>query len=136
VQTRVHVDGKRPSRRGQLNVLGTGGASLVYLFDDCSSSNFLVDTGASRSVIPYSSSAFPSGPLLYAANGVRIKTWGLRELKLSFAGHPFTFSFILAAVDKPILGADFWHITSSWWTLSKAWFFLLLLFSQWRRLRR
>jgi RNase H-like domain found in reverse transcriptase/Reverse transcriptase (RNA-dependent DNA polymerase)/Integrase zinc binding domain/Integrase core domain len=101
------VDRKRPGRRGQLNVLGTGGASLVYLFDDCSKSNFLVDTGASRSVLPYSSSAFPSGPLLYAANGVRIKTWGLRELKLSFAGHQFIFSFILAAVDKPILGADF-----------------------------
>jgi RNase H-like domain found in reverse transcriptase/Reverse transcriptase (RNA-dependent DNA polymerase) len=44
---------------------------------------------------------------LLSADGVKIATWGERELQLSFAGHRFTFVFVLAAVDKCIFGADF-----------------------------
>jgi Reverse transcriptase (RNA-dependent DNA polymerase) len=80
---------------------------LTYLYDDFSCNNFLVDTGASRSVIPFSSKSAPVGPPLFTADGVKIATWGERELQLSFAGHRFTFVFVLAAVDKFILGADF-----------------------------
>jgi hypothetical protein len=82
-------------------------SSLIYLFDDFSCNNFLVDMGASRSVIPFSSDSAPVGPPLFTADGVKIATWGERELQLSFAGHHFTFVFVLAAVDKCILGADF-----------------------------
>jgi cleavage and polyadenylation specificity factor subunit 1 len=47
------------------------------------------------------------GPELFAASGQLIPAWGTSSRNLSFGGHTFTFSFILAAVDKPILGADF-----------------------------
>jgi hypothetical protein len=35
-----------------------------------------------------------------------VATWGSKELQLSFSCHQFRYSFLLAAVDKPILGAD------------------------------
>jgi hypothetical protein len=103
----LRLAGKCGGRRDRINVLRTSGSSLIYLFDDYSHNNFLADTGASRSVIPFSSDSAPDGPPLFTADGVRIATWGERELYLSFAGHRFTFVFILAAVDKCILGADF-----------------------------
>jgi hypothetical protein len=87
--------------------VSTGGGPLIYLYDDFSHNNFLIDTGASRSVLPFSSIKPANGPPLFAADGNRIKTWGVRDLNLSFSGHKFDFSFVLAAVDKPILGADF-----------------------------
>ena len=68
---------------------------------------FLVDTGASCSVWPFSSSQRPSGPLLTAADGRRISTWGFRRLHLQFGQRKFSFIFILAAVNKPIVGNDF-----------------------------
>jgi hypothetical protein len=107
VQTRLHLVGKCAGRRLQLNVLSTGGDPLVYLYDDVSGLQFLADTGASCSVLPFSSTSPPLGPELFAASGQLIPAWGTSSRNLSFGGHTFTFSFILAAVDKPILGADF-----------------------------
>jgi hypothetical protein len=87
--------------------VSTGGRPLIYLFDDCAHNNFLIDTGASRSVLPFVSVKPANGPPLFADDGNRIKTWGVRDLNLLFSGHKFNFSFVLAAVDKPILGSDF-----------------------------
>jgi hypothetical protein len=101
------LDGKCPGRRDQLNSVRTGGGNLIYLYDEFSQCNFLVDTGASRSVLPFSSKAPVNGPVIFAADGGRIDTWGCQLLNLSFSGHEFKFSFVLAAVEKPILGADF-----------------------------
>jgi hypothetical protein len=101
------LDGKCPGRRDQLNSVRTGGGNLIYLYDEFSQCNFLVDTGASRSVLPLSSKAPVNGPVIFAADGSRIDTWGCQLLNLSFSGHEFKFSFVLAAVEKPILGADF-----------------------------
>jgi hypothetical protein len=107
VQARLYLVGKCAGCRLQLNVLSTGGGPLVYLFDDVSGLQFLADTGASCSVLPVSSSSPPHGPELYASSGQRIPTWGTSSRNLAFGGHTFTFTFILAAVEKPILGADF-----------------------------
>jgi hypothetical protein len=101
------LDGKCPGCRDQLNNVCTGGGNLIYLYDEFSQCNFLVDTGASRSVLPFNSKAPANGPVLFAADGGRIDTWGCRLLNLSFSGHEFKFSFVLAAVEKPILSADF-----------------------------
>ena len=68
---------------------------------------FLVDTGAARSVFPHQSSTPTSGPLLSAADGNVIRSWGERTLPLQFAGRRFEWTFILADVDRPILGSDF-----------------------------
>ena len=81
--------------------------SLLYLHDRLSSPRFLVDTGAARSVFPHKSSSPTSGPVLSAADGNSIKSWGLRTLPLQFAGRHFAWDFILADVDRPILGSDF-----------------------------
>ena len=81
--------------------------SLLYLQDRLSSRRFLVDTGAARSVFPHRSSTPSSGPVLSAADGNSIKSWGLRTLPLQFADRHFSWDFILADVDRPILGSDF-----------------------------
>merc|ERR1711860_431160 len=49
---------------------------------------------------------------LRAAGGQPIQSWGTRTLPLSFSSssggtHRFDWEFTLAAVDRPILGADF-----------------------------
>jgi hypothetical protein len=107
VQAAVYLGGKCSGRQDELNVLGTGSGPLIYLFDAFSNRNFLVDTGASCSMVPFHSSSLPSGPRLYSADGSPVDTWGSKELQLFFSGHQFRYSFLLAAVDKPILGADF-----------------------------
>lgn len=72
---------------------------------------FLIDSGAEISVVPYK--LFPHGnkdPIcsLSAANGTEIPTYGTKLLKLNLGlRRAFTHLFILAAVDKPIIGADF-----------------------------
>ncbi len=40
-------------------------------------------------------------------------TWGEREIPLSFDGQHFTWSFLLAAVQFPILGMDCWWMRAS-----------------------
>ena len=81
--------------------------ALLYLHDSLSSRRFLVDTGAARSVFPHRSSTPTSGPVLSAADGNVIRSWGERTLPLQFSGRRFEWAFILADVDRPILGSDF-----------------------------
>lgn len=75
-----------------------------------SNRKFLIDTGASVSVFPHSPAKgeFPSNDLkLVSADGSAIKSYGSRTLPVRLGGRHFTWSFVLAAVDRPILGADF-----------------------------
>jgi len=104
----MQFSGKLQGRREEeeLNSLPVGGF-LIYLQDVLSNRNFLVDTGASRSVFPHHSSAAPTGPRLLMADGRPTKAWGSRTLPLQFGNRRFQFSFLLADVDRPILGADF-----------------------------
>lgn len=71
---------------------------------------FLVDSGADVSVLPaspFDRRAGCSKRKLYAANGSLLETFGERLLVLKFNGKKFPWSFILADVNHPILGADF-----------------------------
>ena len=79
----------------------------MYLRDSLTNHDFLEDTGASSSVFPHRSAAPPSGPRLLMADGRPCPAWGSRVLPLQFGGRRFEFSFLLAAVDRPILGANF-----------------------------
>jgi hypothetical protein len=99
----VFLDGKLDRRRGQVNALG----GLVFLQDDKSKQNFLVDTGAAVSVLPHTEPAAPTGPPLAGADGKTIPSWGSVTRTLSFGLQTFLCTFILAAVSKPILGTDF-----------------------------
>ena len=102
----LHLAGKWAGRRRQLNHMDAGG-TLIYLKDDKNGTEFLVDTGATCSVIPFFSDKSPSGPLLTAANGRLIPTWGTRAVQLSLGHRLFIFNFLLAAVNKSIIGNDF-----------------------------
>jgi hypothetical protein len=95
---------KQDSRQQQLNVLRAGG-NLLFVKDNISDKLFLVDTGATCSVLPCQATETPDGLHLVGANRSRIDMWG-RATKCVRV-RSFEFSFILAAVPGPIGGADF-----------------------------
>ena len=72
----MQFSGKLQSRREEeeLNSLPVGGL-LIYLQDVLTNRQFLVDTGASRSVFPHHSPAAPTGPRLLMADGRPTKSW-------------------------------------------------------------
>ena len=80
---------------------------LIHLCDQLTDELFLVDTGASYSILPYTSSASPSGPSLSGAGGRKISCWGERRRTLLFGGQEVSWTFLLADVRCPILGIDF-----------------------------
>jgi len=81
--------------------------NLIFLHDSANNLKFLVDSGASLSILPFNSSTAPSGPHLIGANGSTIPAWGFRSMAVRFGGQPFLFNFLQAAVATPILGMDF-----------------------------
>lgn len=85
----------------------------LFIFDKLSNNHFLIDTGSDLSIIPptlkdktkYKNSYTSE---LYAANGTRIKTYGQKTLTVTLnTRRNFEFSFCIADVSKPIIGADF-----------------------------
>ncbi len=79
----------------------------MHVVDQLSNRRFLVDTGAVFSVFPHSSPSRPDGPALAGAAGQPTPCWGEKQFQLSFNGRSFTWTFLLAAVQFPILGVDF-----------------------------
>ena len=67
----------------------------------------MVDTGATISVFPHTSSQPSSNLGLVSATGGAIRSWGERHIVLQFGLHRFVWPFRLASVDRPIIGADF-----------------------------
>ena len=47
------------------------------------------------------------GPVLLAANGSKIKSFGTRKFTLHFNSGTYHWEFVVAGVNKPLLGADF-----------------------------
>lgn len=91
----------------------SGGSPKVcrlVIRDKYSNLEFLVDTGAEVSVIPptRADEAKQSDFQLFAANGSPIKTYGVRHMCLNLGlRRNFNWEFFVAAVTRPILGADF-----------------------------
>jgi hypothetical protein len=81
--------------------------ALIHVEDQITKRRFLCDTGASYSVLPHHSQESAAGPTLRSAAGGRIQCWGERELTLSLNGRLYTWIFLLAEVECPILGVDF-----------------------------
>ena len=77
----------------------------------CTKQVFLVDTGADISVVPMNKSQKPqitSNYCLSAANGTAINTYGIQLLKIDVGlGRIFTHPFVIASINRPIIGADF-----------------------------
>jgi len=93
------------------STVGAVGDSL-FVTDEISGRRFLIDTGAARSVFPTSSTDLDNLVIdrsikLIAANGSTISTYGTRQISLRFGGSTYSWCFILAAVNQPLIGADF-----------------------------
>ena len=81
--------------------------NLIQIQDQFSGRRFLVDTGASLSLLPHKSKNPCSGPPLVSASGSPIRLWGFQRHTVKFGPHAFTFNFLLGDVARPILGFDF-----------------------------
>ncbi len=88
---------------GRLNAVG----QLIHMLDQISNRRFLVDTGASYSILPHRSSLPASGPKLYGPAGQPIPCWGDRLVTLKFQDQDFSWKFLVADVAFPFLGVDF-----------------------------
>jgi hypothetical protein len=98
--------GRETERRGESSEMISHG-NLLHLQDQLSGRHFLVDMGATYSVFPHRFLAPASGPALTSPGSWPIVTWREKEVQLSFDGQHFTWSFLLAAVQFPILSMDF-----------------------------
>ncbi len=90
-------------------VAGQNHSHLLYIRDRYTGNKLLVDTGAQVSVFPASARERrrqKTEPLV-AANGSKIDTFGTRAISLDFGFRKFTWCFVLADVNRPMLGADF-----------------------------
>ena len=91
--------------QGRLNAISPGRLLLVH--DQHAGRRFLVDTGASFSIIPHQSPMPPTGPALAGPNGAAIACWGSSLETLTLGKCTYKWSFLLANVHYPILGIDF-----------------------------
>ena len=82
---------------------------LFYVTDAHTHTRFLVDTGSEVSVIPSTSlKRTPDKLTLTAVNATPISTFGKQSLTLNLGlRRSFSWLFIIADVQKPIIGADF-----------------------------
>ena len=81
---------------------------LVHITDQLTDWRYLVDTGASFSLVPHRSGDTPAKePRLIGPNGLPIRCWGEERRRLRFGGRTFEWDFLRADVSFPILGVDF-----------------------------
>ena len=102
--------GKLDSRPPIHNLVAGSKDNLLFAFDRQSGQNFLIDTGAEISVLPATANDRrhgQKGRSLAAANGTSIQSYGQRSLSLKIGSHQYDWSFTIADVNRPILGADF-----------------------------
>lgn len=116
VFTTVHLVWSRTTGKlQQQSVAATTDCSLasrrLFVTDRYSGRRFLIDTGSDLSCLPRRYSQGKKQPLPYellAANGTKINTFGLVELKLNLGlRRDFAWKFIVAEVGTPIIGSDF-----------------------------
>jgi hypothetical protein len=91
--------------QGFLNAVVPG--DLLYVIDSISKRRYLVDTGASFSVLPFFSATAPTGLRLSGPYGASILCLGYKRHFLVFGRHHFVWRFLLTAIKFPIIGMDF-----------------------------
>ena len=104
--------GKRLGRTlAATGVTGLNSSRLFFVTDTHTSTRFLVDTGSEVSVIPPTPAdrrRSPDPRTLTAVNNTSIRTYGQRSLTLNLGlRRSLPWIFVIADVQKPILGADF-----------------------------
>ena len=93
-------------------VVGHSSSHLFFVTDKSSGTHFLIDTGADVSVIPPSNTdrSHRQDFCLQAVNNTPIPTYGTRSLTLNLGlRRKLHWGFIIADVQRPIIGADFLH---------------------------
>lgn len=103
------VRGTDSDLQAHMNVVGYGSHRL-HIRDRNSRQLFLIDTGSDVSIVPvkYLRGRKTSEMTLYASNNTKIKTYGEERLNLNLGlKQNFLWSFCVADVPRPILGADF-----------------------------
>ena len=112
VTVQIHEAGKLDVA----SLLATSGAQhpvksrRLFVQDRVSGISFLVDSGSEISAIPppLAEKRTPTKLNLFAANSTQIATYGEKLLSLNLnLRRDFKWPFIIADVDKPIIGADF-----------------------------
>ena len=78
---------------------------LALLVDEASQQRFLVDSGSSYSKLPHKSQQPHSGPCLCTADHSPIPCWGGCKVHVTAGGRRFLWTFLLADVVLPIIGA-------------------------------
>jgi hypothetical protein len=78
--------------------------NLIFLQDKHNNFRFLIDSGASLSILPHADT--PTRPHLLGANGKTIPVWGFRRFTVCFSGQNIEFNLLLAAVTTPLLYID------------------------------
>ena len=111
VQRPLHL-GKCPGKSlAATGVIGPVFSHLFYVSDVRTHTSFLLDTGSEVSAIPPSASdrrCSPDALTLSAVNNTPMRTYGKRSLTLNVGlRRPLPWIFIIADVQKPIIGADF-----------------------------
>ena len=66
-----------------------------------------MDSGSAFSIIPLKSAAPPTGPRLVTTDGTPLKCWGRCTFTVHTRTKNFVWSFLLAPVAFPMIGADF-----------------------------
>lgn len=87
-------------------------SSRLVITDKFKNTHYLIDTGADISAIPppksQKISLIPQDYILYAANGTQINTYGNTLVSVDLGlRREFSWEFIVADIDRPIIGADF-----------------------------
>ena len=83
---------------------------LLYVHDRNSGRRFLADSGFEVSTIPataHDKRSGITGPPCTAANRSKIATYGERSLNIRLGNRIFTWTFLIADIPQPLLGADF-----------------------------
>ena len=83
---------------------------LLHIRDNANSLTWLIDGGATLSLVPPTHDERTSGPTsnpLQAANGTSIASFGTRQMSISLGARQFEWEITVADVTSPIIGADF-----------------------------
>ena len=105
----MQLSGKRDSRSSLTAAMTGTNKALFYVWDCQSKRKFLIDTGAEVSVLPatrFDRHKRQSAQVLLAANG-KITTFGSRAETVALPQGEFRWTFVVANVTQPLLGADF-----------------------------
>ena len=105
----LHMVGKRVGPTAAAAAAAPKGAHscLLYLVDVASSKRYLVDSGSAFSILPYKLSAEPTEPSLMTADSKPLRCWGRHTCSVRTRTRESPWTFLLAPVAFPILGANF-----------------------------